>query len=225
MGLPSFALSLYVSSFCLFHWFKSLPQRQLALHIPASLQSLLQDDLCVLPVLSELGKLLSATVPLRLEILLFLRVTAPPEFIIDTAALLLHGLNLLLCSGNELFHLLCRFQPLTAQQTGLGGDCVQPLQLQPQCRGERFARRPALWDSPQQVAVVEVEPVEITSTIRARRICPFWRTFTTCCGRKRKRKHSTVHCLTLHGGIVSYYTYWNKAWLDFTLTPLSIVVY
>ena len=25
----------------------------------------------------------------------------------------------------------------------------------------------------------------------ARRICPFWRTFTTCCGRKRKRKHST----------------------------------
>ena len=28
----------------------------------------------------------------------------------------------------------------------------------------------------------------------------------------------TIHCLTLHGGIVSYYTYWNKAWLDFTLT-------
>ena len=32
---------------------------------------------------------------------------------------------------------------------------------------------------------------------------------------------TTVHCLTLHGGIVSYYTYWNKAWLDFTLTPLQ----
>ena len=29
---------------------------------------------------------------------------------------------------------------------------------------------------------------------------------------------TTVHCLTLHGGIVSYYTYWNKVWLDFTLT-------
>lgn len=127
MGLPSFALSLYVSSFYLFHWFKSLPQRQLALHIPASLRSLLQDDLCVLPVLSELGKLLGTAVPPGLEGLLFLRVATPPEFIVDTAALLLHGLNLLLCSGKELCHLFRRFQPLTAKQTGLGCDCVQPL--------------------------------------------------------------------------------------------------
>ena len=33
---------------------------------------------------------------------------------------------------------------------------------------------------------------------------------------------TTVHCLTLHGGIVSYYTYWNKAWLDFTLTIYGV---
>ena len=159
--LPSFALSLYVSSFYLFHWFKSLPQRQLALHIPASLWSLLQDNLSVFLVLAKLGKLLGAAVPLGLEGLLFLRDTTPLEFIVDTAALLLHSLNLLLCSGKELCHLLRCFQPLTAQQTGLGDDCVQPLQLQPQRRRERFKRCPALWDSPQQVAVVEIEPIKV----------------------------------------------------------------
>ena len=33
--------------------------------------------------------------------------------------------------------------------------------------------------------------IRTTSTIRARRICPFWRIYTTCCGRRMRKRRST----------------------------------
>lgn len=101
--------------FRLFLRLKSLPQRQFTLHVLAALRRLVQNRLGILLIFAELRKPQSTAVTLILEELPLLWVIAPSEPIINAAALLLHGLNLLLSSGNELRHLFRRLQSLTAQ--------------------------------------------------------------------------------------------------------------
>ena len=147
--------------FFLFFGLQVLPQDQFALHVPASLRGPVQNLPGILSILAEPGKPSGAVVPLGLEHFLLLRITAPPEFIIDNAALFLHVLDLFPVSGKELRYLLRRLQPFTAQQTGLGGDGIQSLQFQSHGWRKWFAWCFALWDSPQQVAIVKIEPVEV----------------------------------------------------------------